>query len=459
MRGRILIVDDDASTGGALAELLRQHGYSTDAVGSARACLDRLTRHGADVVITDVNMPEMSGIELCEQLQIQHPDVLPIVITASASTDVAVSAIRAGAYDYITKPIDVRALELAVARALDHLALQQELVRLRDAPLDGRLGVIGASRAIHHTLALVERVALSDATVLVSGESGCGKELIARAIHHASDRVGEPFVAINCGAMPAGLLESELFGHVRGAFTDAVRARSGLFMQAGRGTILLDEIGDMPLEMQAKLLRALQERRVRPIGGDDELPMQARVIAATNRRLDHDVAARRFREDLFYRINVVSIPVPALRERREDILPLAYVMLRRSAARMGKPVHGVTLPAARLLREYTWPGNVRELENCMERAVALCRLDQITADDLPEKLHRSCRAQLAIPGGAPESFVTLDEMKTRYVRKVLTLANGNKSMAARILGIDRRTICYRRSDTAPAIDDRLAEAT
>jgi two-component system response regulator HydG len=454
MRGRILIVDDEPNTGNLLAEVLHQQGYAAEAVSSGRACLDRLSRGGADVVVTDVMMPEMTGIELCQELRDQYPHVIPIVVTGAFATDIAIAAIRAGAYDYITKPIKIRSLELAVARALDQVALQHELDRLRSSRIEEPLaGIVGASPALHQTFELVRRVANSDATVLVTGESGTGKELVARAIHQLSDRRDEPFIAINCGAMPAALLESELFGHVRGAFTDALRGRTGLFLQAGRGTILLDEIGDMPIEMQAKLLRVLQERTVRPIGSDEEQPMVARVIAATNRQLDHEVAAKRFREDLFYRINVVAIRVPALRDRHDDILPLAHTMLRRTANRIGKPVQGITPPAARLLLDYDWPGNVRELENCIERAVALCRLDQITADDLPEKLHRSRGSQFAIPGGSPDELVTLGEMKTRYVRRVLSMSNGNKSMAARILGIDRRTIASCRASSPTAIDD------
>jgi len=447
-------VDDEPSLGSTLAEVLHQRGYAAEAVSSGQACLERLARVGADVVVTDVLMPDMNGIELCQEVRERFRDVLPIVVTGVFAQDVAIAAIRAGAFDYITKPVKVRTLELAVARALDQIALQHELDAHRIATADTSFaGIVGTSQAVARTVELVRRIADSDATVLITGESGTGKELVARAIHHQSQRRNEPFVAINCGAMPASLLESELFGHVRGAFTDAVRGRTGLFMQAGYGTILLDEIGDMPLEMQAKLLRVLQERTVRPIGSDEEQPMHARVIAATNCQLEQDVDAKRFREDLFYRINVVAIPVPPLRDRQEDILPLAFRMLRRTAARIGKPVEGLTLPAARLLLDYDWPGNVRELENCVERAVALCRLDQITADDLPDKLHRSQRSRFAIPGDPVEDLVTLGEMKSRYVRRVLALSNGNKSLAARILGIDRRTIAHCKADAPAAIDE------
>jgi transcriptional regulator with PAS, ATPase and Fis domain len=275
-------------------------------------------------------------------------------------------------------------------------------------------------------------------------------------IHERSKRRHEPFVAVNCGAMPAPLLESELFGHVRGAFTDAIRARPGLLLPAAGGTVLLDEIGDLPLEMQPKLLRVLQERRVRPIGSDREIPISARILAATHRNLETEVANHRFRNDLYYRINVVSVTVPPLRDRREDILPLAHTLLHTSAAQLRRPLRGITLPAARLLLDYNWPGNVRELQNYMERAAALCTLDQITAGDLPDSLRRACGTALAIPGGLPDDLITLGEMRSRYMRRVLELAKGNKSRAARILGIDRRTINSRESKLGIASDDATA---
>ena len=266
-------------------------------------------------------------------------------------------------------------------------------------------GIVGNSPAIRTTIEMVHRVANSDATVLITGESGTGKELVARAVHNLSPHRDKPFIAVNCAAMPAPLLESELFGHVRGAFTDAKTSRSGLFVQAGSGTIFLDEIGEMPLEMQVKLLRVLQERRVRPVGGDEEIPIDARVVTATNRDLEHEVEERRFREDLFYRINVVAIPVPPLRDRAGDILVLAQHFIRRAALRSKKDVRGIGEHAARFLLGYDWPGNVRELENSMERAVALCKLDQITVDDLPAKLLEDHKSKLVI-SGEPSELIT-----------------------------------------------------
>ena len=443
--GTILIVDDDDDTAVLLRDSLRKRGFSTESVNSAQQCLDRLRTDPVDVVVTDVQMSGMSGIELCAELRERHPDLLPIVLTGQGGLDTAIAAIRAGAYDFITKPVKVDALAISVGRAVEHLLLKREVKRLRtaadrDLSIDG---IAGSSPAIRETVEMIRRVADSDATVLVTGESGTGKELVAKALHNLSPRRDQPFVAVNCAAMPAPLLESELFGHVRGAFTDAKRSRAGLFVQAGAGTIFLDEIGEMPIEMQVKLLRVLQERRVRPVGGDEEVPFEARVVTATNRDLETEVEEKRFREDLFYRINVVAIPVPPLRARAGDILQLAQFFLKRIAARTSKPVQGISGPAARLLMDYDWPGNVRELENCMERAVALCRLDEITIDDLPAKVQEHQSTKIVITTESPGELITLDEMERRYVRQVLGAVAGNKTHAARILGIDRRSL-YRR---------------
>ena len=444
MRGTILVVDDEEDTACVLAEILQRRGFTAEALAGGHECLARVAEGLAvDVVITDVMMPRMSGLELCGELRALNRDVLPIVLTARGGLDVATMAIRAGAYDYIVKPVAISALEVALDRALGHQSLRRELATLRNIVQGGTPdGLAGESKVMRETLALVHRVAASDATTLITGESGTGKELVARTLHRESSRRGEPFVAINCAAMPAPLLESELFGHVRGAFTSASRSRQGLFVQAGAGTIFLDEVGEMPLEMQVKLLRALQERRVRAVGSDDEVPLFARVVASTNRDLEQLVAQRRFREDLYYRINVVSIAVPPLRARGSDVLLLAHYFIRKAAARAGKPVIGITPSAAMMLTNYAWPGNVRELENGIERAVALCRLDHITIVDLPNRLYP--RADELSP---PPELVTLDEMERRYVRNVVEMCGGNKTRAARHLGIDRRSV-YRRLEAA-----------
>jgi len=450
VNGSVLVVDDDVDTAQLLRDGLRRRGLSVNSVHSAADCLARLGTDAVDVVVTDIYMGDMTGLELCEQIRQRYPDVLSIVITGQSTLENAIGAIRAGAYDFILKPIKLDTLAVAVGRALAHLLLLRELRHLRTVvdgdPIDG---IAGNSPAIRETIDMVRRVSDSDATVLITGESGTGKELVARAVHRLSPRRNEPFVAVNCAAMPAPLLESELFGHVRGAFTDAKNARPGLFVQAGAGTIFLDEIGEMPGEMQVKLLRVLQERELRPVGGDEELPFHARVLAATNRNLEAEVEHRRFREDLFYRINVVTLHVPPLRARSGDILLLAQHFLRRIAHRIHKPVKGFSGPAARMLLDYDWPGNVRELENCIERAVALCRLDEVTVDDLPTKLQEFHATRIVIPAGpagSPDAMITMEEMERRYVRQVLEAVRGNKTHAARILGIDRRSL-YRRLES------------
>jgi len=452
MRGRILIVDDEVDTADLLCEALRRRGFDASAVHSAAACVQQLRAQTAALVITDVNMAGGSGIELCAEIARDYPDTLAIVITGASGVETAIAAIRAGAYDYITKPVRIDALAIAATRAIEHQALKLELASLRSAHNKDvpRHRIAGSSPEIRATIDMIERVAESDATVLITGETGTGKELVARALHDLSDRRDKPFVAINCAAMPAPLLESELFGHVRGAFTDAKQSRPGLFVQAGAGTIFLDEIGEMPPEMQVKLLRVLQERTVRAVGGDHETPIRARVVTATNRNLEHEVAEKRFREDLYYRVNVVPIAVPPLRDRGGDILLLAQLFLKDIASHTGKPVEGISPPAARKLVEYDWPGNVRELENCMERAVALCRFSEITVDDLPTTVSSHGPLVTEMPMLLPTELITIEELSRQYIRQVLAALGGNKTRAARTLGIDRRSL-YRRLEPTAAV--------
>jgi DNA-binding NtrC family response regulator len=448
MNESILVVDDDEDTATLLAEALRRCGYQADSISSGEACLERVRREPIDLVVTDAQMPGMSGVDLCGILHERHPDLLAIVLTGVGDLEMAIGAIRAGAYDFLIKPIKIEPLTVAVRRALEHLDLKREVKRLRgvgNAPIEQ---LIGNSAALRATTDMIRDVADTDATVLITGESGTGKELVGRALHDLSSRRNEPFVAINCAAMPASLLESELFGHVRGAFTDAKANRSGLFVQAAGGTIFLDEIGEMPLEMQVKLLRVLQERTVRPVGSDEEIPFSARVVTATNRDLQVEIEHKRFREDLFHRINVVAIPVPPLRARASDIVLLAKHVLERIAKRSSKPVATIDIEASRKLTEYDWPGNVRELENCLERAVAICIGGNITVGDLPDKVQQfqSSKFELSPTADAVE-LVSLDDMERRYVRQVLGRVGGNKTHAARILGIDRRSL-YRRLESA-----------
>jgi DNA-binding NtrC family response regulator len=365
------------------------------------------------------------------------------VVTGQGSMEAAIGAMRVGAYDFITKPFVPKLLGLTVARAVRTQHLQSEVVRLREALTEVPEGirVIGDSPAIRRVNELIARVAKSDASVLITGETGTGKELVARSLHKQSGR--GPFVAVNCAAVPPNLLESELFGHTRGAFTDAKLSRKGLFIEATGGTLFLDEVGEMPLEMQAKLLRALQERVVRPVGSDSEQPFDARIVTATHRDLEDDVAKRRFRQDLFYRINVVSINVPPLRERGSDVLKLASHFLQKSADRTAQTVRRLSPAVAERILVYDWPGNVRELENCIERAIALSRFEELTIEDLPERIRTYRPDHFVMTADDVEEIISLDELERRYIARALKLLNGNKARAAQLLGVDRRTL-YRR---------------
>jgi DNA-binding NtrC family response regulator len=390
-------------------------------------------------------MPGMDGLALCERIVLNRPDIPVVVVTAFGSLETAVAAIRAGAYDFVTKPVDLDALVLVLERAVQHRALREEVRRLRvalgDVSADG--GVVGDSQALRRVYELIDRVADSDASVLITGESGTGKEVAARALHARSRRHGGPFVAINCAAMPEQLLESELFGHARGAFTDAKAARTGLFIKANGGTLFLDEVGELPLALQPKLLRALQERTVRPVGGDSEVPFDARIVAATNRDLELAVEEGRFREDLYYRLNVIGLELPPLRARGNDVLLLAQRFLEHFATRGGKRVVGLSPAAAQRLLVYSWPGNVRELQNCIERAVALTSYEQLTVEDLPERI-RDYRAPSNLPSeGDLSELVSLEEMERRYIQRVLDAVGGSRTLASRLLGVDRKTL-YRK---------------
>jgi two-component system response regulator AtoC len=438
---RVLLVDDDDSLCETLAIGLRKRGDDVTTRTSAADAQSLVMDSDFDVVVTDLNMRQVSGIELCERIVANRPDLPVIVLTAFGSLDTAVSAIRAGAYDFISKPVELEVLAIAIDRATRHRRLGEEVKRLRREVEGLRFDELtGQSPPMKAVFELIERVADSDVTVLVTGESGTGKEVVARALHRHGPRKNGPFVAINCAAMPEALLESELFGHVRGAFTDAKTNQQGLFVQANHGTILLDEIGDMPLGLQPKLLRVLQERVVRPVGGRNEIPVDVRVVAATNRDLESAIEDGRFREDLFYRINVVNIPLPPLRARTGDVLPLAQHFVSEFAQRANKNVTGIAPPTAERLLTYRWPGNVRELQNCMERAVALARFDTIAVDDLPEKIRDYRHSHVLVASDDPTELVPMEEVERRYVTRVMEAVGNNKTAAARILGIDRKRL-------------------
>jgi DNA-binding NtrC family response regulator len=458
----ILVVDHDIEFAELICDGLRDLRYSAHAVHSAPEALTYLERNPVDIVVAHVHLREVSGLELVSRLRDRQSEVLGIVVTSQGSLETAVEAIRAGAYDFITKPVTLAALEVSVSRAVAYLTLRREVQQLRIAvaatqPVDT---ITGESPAIREVTSMTRRIAVTSATVLITGESGTGKELVARAIHDLSERRHHPFVAINCGALPPALLESELFGHVRGAFTDARQNRHGLFVQAGDGTLFLDEIGEMPLEMQVKLLRVLQERMLRPVGSDVEVPFGARLIAATNRDLETAIENNEFREDLFYRINVVNIAVPPLRKRPGDVRILATHFIAKIAARNGRTPPTFSEDAARTLVEYDWPGNVRELENCIERVMALSSSHVIELRDLPEKIREHKEHKVVTAPGQPEELITLDEVERRYIRQVLAATNNNKTDTARILGIDRRSLYRRLHDetrAAPIIDDEKAD--
>jgi len=442
LSGNILIVDDDQSMAETLAKAIKLRGFTPTWRTSAVEGLKAVDEEDFDVVVTDLHMEGMDGLAFCERLTANRPDVPVVMITAFGSMDLAVAAIRVGVYDFITKPFDVETLHLTLTRAVAHRSLTTEVKRLRHevGVSRGADQMIGSSPPILKLKELIERVSDSDATLLITGGSGTGKELVAQAVHKRSRHADGPFVAINCAAMPEALLESELFGHVKGAFTDARTPRQGLFLKANGGTLFLDEIGEMPLGMQPKLLRALQEKTVRPVGGDREIPYDARIVTASNRDLELEVEQRRFREDLFYRINVVRVPVPALCVRGDDVLFLAQHFITQFSAKAKKSVLGFSKPVAEKLTAYGWPGNVRELQNCMERAVAFTRFDEITVDDLPEGIRDYRSTSQSIPGVDAHEVMSLDEVERRYILRMVKHLDGNKTLAAELLGVDRRTL-------------------
>jgi len=454
MRGHVLIVDDDPDMCEWLETELRLRDYTSVSCTTADDALERLQTESFDVVLTDLNMPGTSGIELCTRSVANRRDVPVVVMTAFGSLETAVAAIRAGAYDFVTKPVAMDVLDLALKRAADHRRLTERVQMLDEELACTRQfdELLGASRAMQDVYDRLSRVADSDVSVLLTGENGTGKELAARALHGKSRRCDSPFVAINCAALPESLLESELFGHARGAFTDAKTEHNGLFIQASGGTLLLDEIGELPHTLQPKLLRVLEEHRVRPVGGEKEIPFDVRVIAATNQDLEEAVDQGRFRADLFYRLHVVRIHMPPLRARGTDILLLARKFLERAATREDKAVMGLSEAAAERLLSYRWPGNVRELRNAVDHAVALTRFDKIVVEDLPERIRDYRSSDLVLGADDPASLDTLESIERRYILHVLRAVGESRTQAARILGLDRKTL-YRKLRRYEEADD------
>jgi two-component system response regulator HydG len=445
MAGRIMVVEDDRGMCSLLETDLKLRGFQPVCFSSPTEALAALRHEVYDVVLTDVRMPGVTGLQLCGEVGRIRPETPVIVMTAFGNMETAIEALRAGAYDFITKPVEMDLLAAAIGRAVQQRRLTEQVRHLSEAvDRAAHFGeIIGESPPLQAILRQLAQLAPTDASVLLTGESGTGKELIARCIHRRSRRAGGSFVAVNCGAIPEALIESELFGHVKGAFTDARAERRGLFVQADGGTLLLDEIGEMPIGMQVKLLRALEERAIRPVGAEREIQVDVRIVAATNRDLEAAVESGTFREDLFYRINVIQIEIPPLRSRGADVLLLAQHFLEGFARSMRKHVTGVQPAAAQRLMTYNWPGNVRELRNVVERAVALTQSERIGVEDLPDKIRDYQQSQVVIGGDDPKELVSLDEVQRRYIAHVLAATGGNQTQAARILGVDRKTL-YRK---------------
>lgn len=446
---QVLVVDDEPGIRDSVQKILEREGLSVTATDSGPQALDLVRSQKVDLILADVMMPKMSGIELLRAVKAISPAIEVVMMTAFGTVENAVECMREGAYDFIPKPLKRAAVVSSVQRALERQGLVRENRVLRDAvqAASNDSEIIGQSAAIKATLETLAQAAPSQATILLVGESGTGKELLARRVHRVSDRSSGPYVAVNCGALPESLLESELFGHEKGAFTGAMARREGRFERASGGTILLDEIGETTPAVQVRLLRVLQEGEIERVGGQDVVKVDVRVIAATNRNLEEDVREGRFREDLYYRLNVIRVSVPPLRHRYGDVPLIAQHFLSRFAAKNKKTIRGFSEAAVRALDNYGWPGNVRELENGIERAVVLCKTDVIGVDDLPETLRdvtpseRTNEAQgFYIPFGTP-----LDAIETRLIKETLERCGGDKKTAARLLGIATRTI-YRKLD-------------
>ena len=446
---RLLVVDDEQSIREMFKILLEEDGYEVDLVSDGKEAISKIESQPYDLVITDLMMPEVGGMEVLKRSKEISPNTLLIMMTAYATAESAVDAMKVGAYDYIMKPFKIDEVRLVIERALEKSRLQRENSEMKSeiGRREGFSHFVGKSPEMLKVFDLISRISSGRSSVLVVGESGTGKELVAKAIHENSPRANKPFVSINCAAIPENLIESELFGYMKGAFTGANVNRMGLFESANQGTFFLDEIGELPSQVQVKLLRVLQERSVRRLGSTTAAPVDVRIISATNRDLEEAVAEGKFREDLYYRLNVIRIPLPALRDRRDDIPLLASHFLSRTAAEQGKQIDGITPEAIRVLSGYGFPGNVRELENIMEQCVALERTKQIGVGSLPDKL-RGTSAEISTPDTqVPAEGLELEKAVDTYEKKLLLealrLSGGVKKHAAELLKISFRSMRYR----------------
>jgi DNA-binding NtrC family response regulator len=445
IRKRILVVDDDESLRRVMQVQLQQSGYDAAAAASGAEALERLATVPVDLVLTDLKMPGMSGLDLLKRIRAEYPEVIVVLITAYGAVETAVEAMRSGAYDYVTKPVNIDELKIVLDRALEHLTLLQEVRTLRSS-LDDKYGfehILGRSSALLYVLDMASRAAQTDSTVLIRGETGTGKELLAKAIHFNSPRKDKPFVTINCGAIPKDLLESELFGHLKGSFTGATAHKKGKVELADGGTLFLDEIGELPLELQVKLLRLLQQGEIEKIGATEPQIVDVRVIAATHRNLAAMAEDGTFREDLYYRLAVIPLEMPPLRERAEDIPELVDHFLLKTKVKHKR--EKLTLPASLLpyFSAYRWPGNIRELENVIERLVVLTRGDEITLNDLPDFLRRERPSLDALHLDLPEEGISLEAVERELILRALKKFNWNQTQAAKYLDLSRKTLIYR----------------
>ena len=446
---RVLVVDDEENLRVVLRTLLRRHGYEVETASSGEEALGMVDSFGPDVVLTDVRMPKMGGLDLLSTLKAKGNEATVIVMSAYGNMDLALDAMKAGAYDYVQKPFKPDEVVLALRKAEERELLRRENRALRDEiRKEHRFeDILAKSTRMQEIFRTITKIAEYKTTVLVTGESGVGKELVARAIHRRSTRRGGPFVAVNCGAIPENLLESELFGHKKGAFTDAVHDRRGLFEEATEGTLFLDEIGELPLGLQVKLLRVLEDEKIRRVGDTRDMQVDVRIITATHRDLHAETKAGRFREDLFYRLNVLPIHCPPLRERRDDIPLLIDHFVAKNNTRLGTSIRGLDTETRRLLYEYSWPGNVRELENTIERAMVLSEGEQIIAADLPERI-REARdpVQVQLASGELSVKKTTRIIEEILIRRALQKTKGNRTRAAEVLEISHRALLYKIKD-------------